>query len=71
MVKHSFKQDILQTDMLNEGFDIFAKSVASNAFHHSNNRPDPPKFHESMHVAIINKIMDWVMGKIVTDAFFL
>ena len=57
--------------MLNEGFDIFARSVAPNAFHHSDDRPDPPKCHENTRVTVINKIMDWVMGKIDTDTFFL
>jgi len=57
--------------MLNEGFDILARSVAPNAFHHSDDRPDPPKCHENTRVAVINKIMDWVMGKIDTDTFFL
>ena len=57
--------------MLNEGFDILARSVAPNAFHHSDDRPDPPKCHENTRVAVINKIMDWVVGKIDADTFFL
>lgn len=57
--------------MLNEGFDILARSVSPNAFHHSDDRPDPPKCHENTRVAVINKIMDWVVGKIDTDTFFL
>jgi len=57
--------------MLNEGFDILTSSVAPNAFHHSDDRPDPPKCHENTRVAVINKIVDWVMGNIDTDSFFL
>lgn len=57
--------------MLNEGFDILARSVAPNAFHHSDDRPDPPKCHENTRVAVINKIMDWVVGKVDADTSFL
>jgi len=41
--------------MLNEGFDILARSVALNVLHHSDDHPDPPKCHENTRVAVINK----------------
>jgi len=42
-------------------------AVSPNAFHNSNSRPDPPKCHENTRVVVIDKIMDWVTGKIDTD----
>ncbi|CAA7269439.1 unnamed protein product [Cyclocybe aegerita] len=53
------------------GFDVLVKAVSQNAFHNSDDRPDPPKCHENTRVAVINKIMDWVTGKIDADAFLL
>ena len=41
------------------------------AFHNSLERGDPPKCHKRTREAILNKIMDWVMKKIETDAFMM
>jgi len=47
------------------------QAVSPNAFFNSDNRADPPKCHPNTRVAIINKITDWAMGTIDTDAFIL
>ena len=47
------------------------QAVSPNAFHNSDDRPDPPKCHENTRVAVINKIMDWVTGRVDTEAFTL
>ncbi|KAJ3507510.1 hypothetical protein NLJ89_g6261 [Agrocybe chaxingu] len=54
-----------------KGFDILTNAVSPNAFHNSDDRPDPPKCHENTRVAVIQKIMDWIMGKIDPEAFIL
>ena len=51
------------------GFNTLMHTVSPDAFHNSNSRPDPPKCHENTRVVVINKIMDWVTGKIDTDTF--
>ena len=47
------------------------QAVSPTAFYDSDNRPDPPKCHENTRVAVINKIMDWVTGKIDTVTHIL
>ncbi|KAJ3516577.1 hypothetical protein NLJ89_g1043 [Agrocybe chaxingu] len=47
------------------------KAVAPNAFHNSDDRPDPPKCHEKTRIAVISKIMDWITGKVDADALML
>ncbi|CAA7269440.1 unnamed protein product [Cyclocybe aegerita] len=54
-----------------KGFDILTNAVSPNAFHNSDDRPDPPKCHENTRVAVIKKIIDWVTGKIDIDTFIL
>ncbi|CAA7270552.1 unnamed protein product [Cyclocybe aegerita] len=54
-----------------KGFDLLVKAVSPNAFHNSDDRPDPPRCHENTRVAVINRIIDWVTGKIDTDSFIL
>ncbi|CAA7268931.1 unnamed protein product [Cyclocybe aegerita] len=51
-----------------KGFDFLQSMVCPNAFHDSDDRPDPPKCHENTRVAIIAKIIDWIEGRIDTDA---
>ncbi|KAJ3501031.1 hypothetical protein NLJ89_g9526 [Agrocybe chaxingu] len=51
-----------------KGFDILQSMVCPSAFHNSDDRPDPPKCHENTRVAIIAKLVDWVEGRIDTDA---
>ncbi|CAA7269453.1 unnamed protein product [Cyclocybe aegerita] len=60
-----------QTVTRSRGIDILTRAVSPNAFHNSDDRPDPPKCHENTRVAIIKKIMDWVTAKIDTEAFML
>ncbi|CAA7269454.1 unnamed protein product [Cyclocybe aegerita] len=60
-----------QTVTGSRGFDILTRAVAPTAFHNSDDRPDPPKCHENTRVAVIKRIMDWVTGKIDTEAFML
>ena len=52
-----------------EGFEKLIQAVSPNAFHNSDDRPDPPKCHENTRVSILNKVMEWVTGTIDTDAF--
>ena len=47
------------------------QAVSPNAFHNSDNRPDPPKCHPNTRVAVINKIIDWAKGMIDMDTFIL
>ena len=61
----------IEPDAHNKGFDRLMPAVSPNAFHNSDDRPDPPKCHENTRVAVINKIMEWVTGKIDTDSFTL
>ncbi|CAA7269009.1 unnamed protein product [Cyclocybe aegerita] len=53
------------------GFNILKQNVAPNAFYDSDDRPDPPKCHENTRVAVIKKIMDWVVGGEGEEAFML
>jgi Cdc6-like AAA superfamily ATPase len=54
-----------------KGFDKLMEEVSPNAFYDSDNRPDPPKCHPNTRVAVINKITEWAIGMIDTDAFML
>ena len=47
------------------------EAVSPNAFYDSDNRPDPPKCHPKTRVAVVNKIIDWAIGMIDTNAFIL
>jgi len=44
-------------------FDILKEAVAYSAFHNSGARFDPPKCHPNTRVAVLNKIMDWVLRR--------
>ena len=49
------------------GFEHLQKAVASSAFHNSGDVVDPPKCHPNTRIAVINKIMDWILGLGVDD----
>ncbi|KAJ3506849.1 hypothetical protein NLJ89_g6636 [Agrocybe chaxingu] len=53
------------------GFDTLKQYVAPNAFYDSDDRPDPPKCHENTRLAVIKKIMDWVLGEVDEDVLVL
>ncbi|PPQ74595.1 hypothetical protein CVT26_007841 [Gymnopilus dilepis] len=39
------------------------RAVAPGAFHNSGERFDPPKCHPNTRVAVMNRIMDWILGQ--------
>ena len=49
--------------------DILLEKSAPGAFHNSGERFDPPKCHPRTRTHILNKIMDWVVGKVGWDGF--
>ncbi|CAA7268563.1 unnamed protein product [Cyclocybe aegerita] len=53
------------------GFDTLKQYVSPNAFYDSDDRPDPPKCHENTRLAVIKKIMDWVLGEFDEGALVL
>lgn len=59
------------TDTWCKGFERLVEVVSSNAFHNSDDRPDPPKCHPNMRIAVINKITDWAKGIIDENALTL
>ena len=54
-----------------EGPDILHRATATCAFHNSEERFDPPKYHPNTRVAILNKIMKWIKREEDRDAFIL
>jgi predicted AAA+ superfamily ATPase len=51
--------------------DRLEAAAAPGAFHNSLQRSDAPKCHKHTREAILQKIIDWVMKKIDTDAFIV
>jgi hypothetical protein len=49
------------------GFERLQQAVAPNAFHNSGDTVDQPKCHPKTRTAVINKIMDWILGRGVDD----
>jgi hypothetical protein len=49
------------------GFERLQQAVAPNAFHNAGHILDPPKCHPNTRIAVINKIMDWSLGRGVDD----
>jgi hypothetical protein len=43
-----------------EGSDILHRATATNAFHNSYERFDPPKCHPNTRMAVLKKIMEWI-----------
>ncbi|KAJ3509566.1 hypothetical protein NLJ89_g5154 [Agrocybe chaxingu] len=54
-----------------KGFKFLKEAVASSAFYDSGERFDPPKCHPNTRVAVIERITDWIAGKIDTDTLIL
>ena len=44
------------------GFELLQKAVAAAAFHNSGERFDPPRCHPNTRTAVIDNIMDWILG---------
>ena len=44
------------------GFELLQKAVATGAFHDAGDTFDPPKCHPNTRIAVINRIMDWILG---------
>jgi hypothetical protein len=44
------------------GFELLQKAVAPGAFHDAGDTFDPPKCHPNTRTAVINRIMDWILG---------
>jgi len=49
------------------GFERLQQATAPSAFHDAGDTVDPPKCHPHTRTAIINKIMDWILGLGVDD----
>ncbi|KAF8881833.1 hypothetical protein CPB84DRAFT_1827978 [Gymnopilus junonius] len=45
------------------GFEILKRAVAPSAFHDSGERFDPPRCHPNTRTAVLEKIVEWAMGK--------
>ncbi|KJA21320.1 hypothetical protein HYPSUDRAFT_42181 [Hypholoma sublateritium FD-334 SS-4] len=52
-------------------FERLQKEVAPGAFHNSGERFDPPKCHPRTRVAVIERIMNWVLWKERTNSLVL
>jgi hypothetical protein len=50
-----------------EGFERLHNAVASSAFDNAGDTVDLPKCHPNTRTAVINKIMDWILGLDVDD----
>jgi len=44
------------------GFELLQKAVAAAAFHNSSERFDPPRCHPNTRTAVIDKIINWILG---------
>jgi len=44
------------------GFERLQQAVATRAFHNAGDSFDPPKCHPNTRIAVINKIMNWIVG---------
>ncbi|KAF9484804.1 hypothetical protein BDN70DRAFT_56494 [Pholiota conissans] len=53
------------------GLEILHKQTAPSAFHNSGERFDPPKCHPNTRVAVLNRIMDWVLAVASFDALIM
>jgi hypothetical protein len=45
-----------------DGFERLQQAVAPGAFHDAGDTFDPPKCHPNTRTAVINRIMDWILG---------
>ena len=54
-----------------EGSDILYRATATNAFHNSYERFDPPKCHPNTRIAVLEKIMKWIKWEGDLDAFIM
>ena len=54
-----------------EGSDILHRATATNAFHNSYERFDPPKCHPNTRTAVLEKIMKWIKWEEDLDAFIM
>ncbi|KIM37588.1 hypothetical protein M413DRAFT_30784 [Hebeloma cylindrosporum] len=54
-----------------EGANILYRETATNAFHNSYERFDPPKCHPNTRMAILEKIMKWIQWEEDLDAFIM
>ncbi|KAF8817122.1 hypothetical protein BYT27DRAFT_6945768 [Phlegmacium glaucopus] len=52
-------------------FDRITNFVSSRALHNSADRYDPPKCHQNTRVAVLEKLKDWITGKIDTDSLIM
>jgi hypothetical protein len=52
----------LMCEILIGGFELLQKAVATGAFHNSGERFDPPRCHPNTRTAVIDKIMNWILG---------
>ena len=53
------------------GLELLHKEVASGALHNSGERFDPPKCHPNTRVAVLAKILDWVLDNAGRDALIM
>ena len=51
--------------------ELLLKASSPGAFHNSRERFDPPKCFPNTRVAVLDKIMDWVIGKVGWDGFII
>ena len=54
-----------------EGSDILHGAIATNAFHNSYERFDPPKCHPNTRIAVLEKIMKWIKWEEDLEAFIM
>ncbi|PPQ92124.1 hypothetical protein CVT25_007955 [Psilocybe cyanescens] len=53
------------------GIDNLIKASSPSAFYNAGNRFDAPKCHPNTRTAILDKIMEWVVGNLTLDEFVL
>ncbi|KIM35290.1 hypothetical protein M413DRAFT_32597 [Hebeloma cylindrosporum] len=46
------------------GFERLQQAVSPGAFHDAGDTVDPPKCHPNTRTAVINRIMDWILGRL-------
>ena len=51
--------------------ELLRKEIASGALHNSGERFDPPKCHPNTRLAVLSKILDWVLDNAGRDALIM
>ncbi|KJA20941.1 hypothetical protein HYPSUDRAFT_763649 [Hypholoma sublateritium FD-334 SS-4] len=53
----------------NSGFEILQEHVSPAAFHNSKQRVDPPRCHANTREAVLDELLDWIVGNVQREAW--